>query len=231
MTAEKDAVSLHKTLVEYAVCLVSRSLEPRHIFLKNAPSKRAALLVTPLAPRRFIQQQGALNVSGRIGVRQQRALPGPSPLRHVYTAPPPSSPPSHLHSTTTCMQRTRTSRSTMTPTAPISTSVSSSVLSAARQVSPPTRASPFLATARSSRPEEHAKRCAALVLCSYANAAEARIESHRPSSARMTESFLNNSAHKTSHTLSSCHLIIPRALGFVYIYLDATLYLSLPHLI
>ncbi|KAF7334543.1 hypothetical protein MVEN_02284200 [Mycena venus] len=72
---KKELVSLHKTLMAQ----------------KNAPGKAALLVVAPSPLRPFLEQQGMHRTLGLARVHQDRPLPGPSPLRSVYTAPEPVS--------------------------------------------------------------------------------------------------------------------------------------------
>ncbi|KAJ7263139.1 hypothetical protein B0H12DRAFT_1230987 [Mycena haematopus] len=76
--AQKERVSIHKALMA-----------------RSAPPKKAKPVEGSSVLSRFRTTHSEVSIAGHVGARRKRSLPGPSPLRLVFTAPrpPPSCPP------------------------------------------------------------------------------------------------------------------------------------------
>ncbi|KAJ7209348.1 hypothetical protein B0H12DRAFT_424017 [Mycena haematopus] len=83
--AEKERVSIHKVLMA-----------------RSAPLKKAKPVEGSSVLGRFSTTHSEVSIAGHVGARRKRSLPGPSPLRLVFTAPrpPPSCSPESVPTTT-----------------------------------------------------------------------------------------------------------------------------------
>ncbi|KAJ6513114.1 hypothetical protein C8R45DRAFT_1153937 [Mycena sanguinolenta] len=77
LATEKDLVAFHKSLMAR----------------KTAPEAPQRVEAGSSVVSRFIKKHSAASIKGHAGARRKRSLPGPSPLRSVYTAPEPAPAP------------------------------------------------------------------------------------------------------------------------------------------
>ncbi|KAJ6513117.1 hypothetical protein C8R45DRAFT_1207021 [Mycena sanguinolenta] len=82
---EKDLVAFHKSLMAR----------------KTAPKASQRVEAGSSVVSRFIKKHSAASNKGHAGARRKRSLPGPSPLRSVYTAPEPAPAPEPTPAITT----------------------------------------------------------------------------------------------------------------------------------
>ncbi|KAF7374794.1 hypothetical protein MSAN_00364900 [Mycena sanguinolenta] len=100
--AEKELAAFHKTLMAG----------------KTAPQVPQRVEAGASVVSRFIQKQIAIPTKGHTGARRKRSLPGPSPLRSVYTAPEPAPEPKSTPAPASALPTTTTTPIIPAPASP-----------------------------------------------------------------------------------------------------------------